>query len=230
MCKPDISNPYSLCRNYSKTYIIPDEDFKCLGIPKHIDESRLSFPSGHSSLSFYSMTFLIIFINQTWNCRSMGLLPRIFQVLLFSLAFYVGLSRIVDNKHHPTDVIGGALIGILIAIITSFYLIRYLKRTNYKGRYYAVSTSSNEDLIQNERTSSYGQNFTILNELPTSNKNLNDLNNNHANDNNNNNNNNNIETIDGSMVGFNKNSRLIQNGGTNRTVNNANNKIDNLSL
>ncbi len=220
---------------------MPDEDFKCLGIQKHIDESRLSFPSGHSSLSFYSMTFMIIFINQTWNCRSMGLLPRIFQVLLFSLAFYVGLSRIVDNKHHPTDVIGGAIIGILIAIVTSFYLIRYLKRTNYKGRYYAVSTSSHEDLIQNERTTSYGQNFTILNELAASNKNINDLNNNHTNDNNNNssnnnsnNNNNNIETIDGSMMGYNKNSRLLQNGNSNgnRIVNNKNksNKIENVSL
>jgi hypothetical protein len=208
---------------------MPGEDFDCLGNLKNIDESRLSFPSGHASLSFYSTTFLIVFINQSWNCRSLGLLPRIVQVLLFTLAVYIGLSRIVDNKHHPTDVIAGAILGASIAIITSFFLIKFLKKTNYKGRYYAVSTSSNEDLINNNNNNNNNHdamvnNWIDLNETAANkshkvkigygNLNSNDLNNNNST----------IETIDGNLnLNYMKNgkhSRLIQNVGSsaNKTV------------
>ena len=35
-------------------------------------------------------------------------------------AFYTGVSRVIDYKHHPTDVIAGGLIGTLIQILNCF--------------------------------------------------------------------------------------------------------------
>lgn len=97
-----------------------------------IEESRLSFPSGHSSLGFYSMVFLIFFIQHTWKCSRLGLMPRLVQLCLFILAVFIALSRIVDNKHHPTDVLAGTTLGVLAALLTFRYLTDLLKRNNYR--------------------------------------------------------------------------------------------------
>ena len=83
---------------------------------------------------------MILFINQTWNVqRRIGLLKRLFQVLLLSVAVFTALSRISDNKHHPTDVLAGSLIGILIACIDYAILSRFHKRKNYKIIYNKLS-------------------------------------------------------------------------------------------
>lgn len=118
---------------FNRTYLVPGQDFKCLSrdLPS-IDESRLSFPSGHSSLSFYSMLFLIFFIQSTWKCARLGLMPRVIQLGLFTSAVFIALSRIIDNKHHPTDVLAGAALGTLAAILTFRYLTDLLKQNNYK--------------------------------------------------------------------------------------------------
>lgn len=122
-----------MCAKQNLTYLVPDKDFKCMSrdLPS-IEESRLSFPSGHSSLSFYSMLFLILFIQQTWKCTRFGLMPRLIQFCLFSLAVFISLSRLIDNKHHPSDVIAGALLGTLVSVLTFRYLTDLLKRNNYK--------------------------------------------------------------------------------------------------
>ena len=131
VCKPDVDPYVDICSKTNKTYLIPEIDFKCTSLDKpSIEESRLSFPSGHSSLSFYSMIFLILFINYTWNCRRLGLMPRLIQLVLFSVAFFTALSRIVDNKHHVTDVIFGALLGSSISIATFLYLTDFLRAKN----------------------------------------------------------------------------------------------------
>lgn len=46
--------------------------------------------------------------------------PPIFRALLTLFSFLItlltGMSRILDNKHHPTDVLSGWIIGVLVAI------------------------------------------------------------------------------------------------------------------
>lgn len=41
-------------------------------------------------------------------------------VLLLSGATFVGVSRVFDNKHHPDDVLVGAIEGVLVACLTVF--------------------------------------------------------------------------------------------------------------
>jgi len=71
--------------------------------------SRTSFPSGHTSASFAAATFL---------ARSFGdTLPAPFQwsgYLFYIPAVVVGFNRVEGNRHFPTDVAAGALLGTLV--------------------------------------------------------------------------------------------------------------------
>jgi undecaprenyl-diphosphatase len=62
-----------------------------------------SFPSGHAATSFACATvFAFAF-------------PR-FAAAFYLLAVAIGFSRIYVGVHYPLDVVGGALLGILVAI------------------------------------------------------------------------------------------------------------------
>ncbi len=66
--------------------------------------STHSFPSGHTATSFACATVLSVFA------------PRL-RVPLFLLATLIGLSRIYNGMHYPTDVLAGAVLGLLTALL-----------------------------------------------------------------------------------------------------------------
>ena len=47
------------------------------------------------------------------------------QTVAIAGAFYCGLSRVSDNKHHPTDVLAGAILGVLAALFTVCFSLSY---------------------------------------------------------------------------------------------------------
>ena len=66
--------------------------------------STHSFPSGHASTSFAAAVVLGHYV------------PRL-RGGLYALAALIALSRVYNAMHYPTDVLGGALVGVLIALL-----------------------------------------------------------------------------------------------------------------
>lgn len=100
------------------------EEFTCtsaISTPRMLKEMRLSFPSGHSSFSMYTLIYCAIYLQSRMNWRGSKLLKHFLQFLLIMLAWYTCLSRISDYKHHWSDVLAGAVLGSTVAIVVSNY-------------------------------------------------------------------------------------------------------------
>jgi membrane-associated phospholipid phosphatase len=66
-------------------------------------EAGFSFPSGDATLAFAAAMSLAITI------------PRL-RWLWWTLAVIVGLERIAENAHYPSDVVAGAALGVIVAV------------------------------------------------------------------------------------------------------------------
>lgn len=106
-------------------YCVPDDDFQLCASEIGNEEGRKSFLSGHASNSFCGLLLLSLFLDSTFgiqrdNKKSSPPLQRLVTALCYSpmvLAFFISISRVRDNFHHPADVVGGALLGGSIAIL-----------------------------------------------------------------------------------------------------------------
>lgn len=121
---------YDLCE--------PTSDFtSCTGDDSV--ESRLSFPSGHASIAFCGLPLLSKYLERAFGLTSITervtdvdgsvvlrfkatqvapQIRRLFSILCllpYALAIFIATSRIVDNKHHPADVVGGSVLGAACA-------------------------------------------------------------------------------------------------------------------
>ncbi len=70
-----------------------------------------SFPSGHTTFVFMFSSILSYYY------------PR-YRLLFYGIAVWIGLERIEDNAHFPSDVLGGAILGLLVG---RFILYRFAK-------------------------------------------------------------------------------------------------------
>ena len=118
-----------------------------------IKDSRMSFMSGHATFAFQAMTFAVLYLQARGNfCyqplkiqggSSAGLIKfqakfhpisrRTFvvpflQLAFFAMAFGTTLTRITDNKHHPADLVVGALIGMLMQVLCKVPEVRTEKQ------------------------------------------------------------------------------------------------------
>jgi undecaprenyl-diphosphatase len=64
--------------------------------------STSSFPSGHASAAFFAATVLTSWDGWAWA------------PVWFGLAAVVGTSRAYVRIHHPSDVVGGAVVGLAL--------------------------------------------------------------------------------------------------------------------
>lgn len=80
-----------------------------------------SFPSGHTMAAFALYSYLAF-------CTSS---KRIVAALLFAIALLVGISRIYLVQHFLEDVYLGAIIGLLLAILTYYLQNRLTQNPNH---------------------------------------------------------------------------------------------------
>lgn len=119
VCNPDWSKI-----NCSDGYI---EYYICQGSATKVREGRLSFYSGHSSFSMYCMLFTALYLQARMKADWARLLRPTLQFGLVAFSIYVGLSRISDYKHHPSDVLTGLMQGAVVAILVVVYVSDFFK-------------------------------------------------------------------------------------------------------
>jgi len=88
------------------------------------NDSRSSFPSGHSALSFSSLVFVSLYLAakmKIFKNHEGSLVAKASLVLLpIALATVVSVSRVIDYHHDFSDVQAGALIGAGIGLMAYF--------------------------------------------------------------------------------------------------------------
>lgn len=100
-------------------------------------DGRRSFFSGHSSNAFsvFTYTSLAIGGNYVWGddatpqSRAAGIFA---QGALMTTASFVAASRLIDGRHHPSDVLSGAAVGLAFANFS--YWRRFDSAGNPRGR------------------------------------------------------------------------------------------------
>jgi undecaprenyl-diphosphatase len=80
-----------------------------------------SFPSGHAATSFACATVLAFAV------------PR-YSVALFVLAAAIAWSRVYVGVHYPLDVLGGAILGVLVATLLTLLARRWRWRAGGRLR------------------------------------------------------------------------------------------------
>jgi len=71
---------------------------------------RFSFPSGHTASAFLMMTLLGHFL-------------PLLRIPAFCWAFTVGVARVYLGVHYPTDILAGAILGIVTARIGIWFIM-----------------------------------------------------------------------------------------------------------
>ena len=130
VCNPNITLTETECGQLDSPVYLTE--FHCLGQGElspgerqhRLHDVRLSFVSGHASLSTYSMWFCVVYIQQRMDTRNFRLVKPLIQVCCALFAVYTSLSRVSDYKHHPEDVVSGALLGLVISSLTLQFLMR----------------------------------------------------------------------------------------------------------
>lgn len=79
--------------------------------------AQASFPSGHTTTIFAFAFIMSLYM------------PRV-RLWVFTLAAWVGISRIVTGAHYTSDVVAGMLVGVVGAIL----IINHIKRLGFEIR------------------------------------------------------------------------------------------------
>jgi len=87
-----------------------------LTLPVHqlLTDSAWSFPSGHVTF-FFALSTAVYLYNKKWG------------IGFFIATVFITVSRVIAGIHYPSDILGGAVIGITVAYVT-FYIVRRMMK------------------------------------------------------------------------------------------------------
>ncbi|KAL4922550.1 phosphatidic acid phosphatase type 2/haloperoxidase [Aspergillus aurantiobrunneus] len=118
----------------------------CTGDPHLLKDGFRSWPSGHSSSSFAGLFYLSLWMGGKLHIMdNKGEVWKMFLVMFPCLgATLIAVSRIMDARHHPFDVITGSLLGIICASISYRQYFPSLSEPWKKGRAYPIRSWGTE--------------------------------------------------------------------------------------
>lgn len=67
-----------------------------------------SFPSGHATF-FFALSTVVYLYNKKWG------------IWFFIATLFITVGRVISGVHYPSDIIGGAVIGIVVAYLTAYF-------------------------------------------------------------------------------------------------------------
>ncbi|KAJ5095957.1 Phosphatidic acid phosphatase type 2/haloperoxidase [Penicillium alfredii] len=118
----------------------------CTGDPAIIKDGFRSWPSGHSSSSFAGLVYTALWLGgklHVMDNRGEAWKPLLCLVPLLA-ATLVAVSRIMDARHHPFDVITGSLLGVASGFVAYRQYFPPLSEAWRKGRAYPIRTWGSE--------------------------------------------------------------------------------------
>ena len=125
----------------------------CQGDPALIKDGFKSWPSGHSSSSFAGLFYLTL-----WLCGKLHVMDNRGEVWKTAVvmipsvaASLIALSRIMDARHHPFDVISGCILGTFTAYVSYRQYFPPITEAWKKGRAYPIRTWASEPMAPSQR-------------------------------------------------------------------------------
>jgi len=108
------------------TFHGPFYQFKKTDGQKRDKSSYSSFPSGHTTAAFAAATVFAL------EYRDKPLIP----ILSYTAASLIGLSRLTENKHWPTDILFGAGLGFLSGkqVVNNYHRFMKIKQPVKPGK------------------------------------------------------------------------------------------------
>lgn len=167
-CLPEIDNPVSI----SGFGLSAEDNPACTS---NLSESKMrdgmkSFPSGHASTAFGLGIFVSgycawILVCRWGQHRKRSLIYRCGRQLLFfwilcqiGWAWGVAVSRVMDHKHHESDIIAGTFLGTCVAVA---FLIKSIQQCNDYMSMCAETRTSSSSYDADEMEISLGQNPSL---------------------------------------------------------------------
>lgn len=120
------------------------ETYKCTNTAKfsYLDlvDASLSFPSGHSSVSWFLGIYLCFVIHIRTITINVGYVMKPFLIsIALTLSLVCSLSRITDRRHHWWDVLAGSILGILVALYYIVVVSEKIKKNDPILRSYSLA-------------------------------------------------------------------------------------------
>ncbi|KAL8690008.1 MAG: hypothetical protein Q9224_004508 [Gallowayella concinna] len=139
-CRPEQGSADPLVYGLSNISICTQENHKIL------KDGFRSFPSGHSSSAFAGLFYLSIYLAAKMHVLdNRGEVWKTFIVMIPTLAAaLIAVSRIMDARHHPFDVISGSMLGMLVAWGAYRQYFPPVTESWRKGRAYPIRTWGSE--------------------------------------------------------------------------------------
>ncbi len=88
--------------------------FDVLAVKQLIPENDYSFPSGHAAL-YFALSMGVYFYNKKLGAA------------FFVVSALMGVARIFVGVHWPADILGGALVGVITALLVNFCAVKFVK-------------------------------------------------------------------------------------------------------